>query len=164
MSQITIRQAEVEDVENLYELFSPVDQMHREAHPEIFKQAEYPADIKDYYRACIQDQGSMIIIAMEEHKVIGGVICSLETAAEIPILVPRTVACIENITVSPSYRKKGVGRLLVEAVQDWANQWNATAIELTVWEFNQDAAMFYNELGFIPYRRRMVKMLDDKIS
>lgn len=164
MSQITIRQAELEDVENLYVLFSPVDQMHREAHPEIFKQADYPEDIKDYYRACIRDQRSVIIMAMLENKVIGGVICSLETAPEIPILVPRTTACIENITVSHSYRKKGVGRMLVEAIQDWAYQWGATAIELKVWEFNQDAAMFYYELGFIPYRRRMVKMLDGKIS
>jgi len=160
MSEIMIRQAVLADIENLYALFSPVDQMHREAHPEIFKQADYPEEIKDYYRACIRDQSSVIIIAISNNKVIGGVVCSLETAPEVPILVPRTVACIENIAVSQSYRKKGVGRLLVEAVQEWASLRDATAIELTVWEFNQDAARFYNELGFQPYRRRMVKTLD----
>lgn len=160
MNEIRLRQAEADDIQTLYLLFSPVDQMHRDAHPEIFKQAEYPEDIKKYYRSCILDPDSTIIIAERENQMIGGVICSLETAPDIPILVPRKIACIENITVSLGFRNKGVGRLLIEAIQEWAEQRGASAIELTVWEFNRDAARFYERLGFQPFRRRMVKNLN----
>ena len=161
MNEICLRHAVVDDIEALYRLFSSVDQMHRDAHPEIFKQAEYPEDIKKYYRTCILDPDVTIIIAERKKQIIGGLICSLETSPSIPILVPRKIACIENITVSQAFRNKGIGRLLIEAIQEWAVQGGASAIELTVWEFNQAAARFYERLGFQPFRRRMVKNLND---
>lgn len=162
MNRIRIRNAVSKDVQALYALFSAVDQLHREAHPEIFKQAEFPEEIKEYYRSCIADPETIIIIAEDNHQIIGGLICNLETTHNIPIFVPRKYACIENITVSSSYRHQGVGKRLIQAAQKWASKRGANMIELTVWEFNQDAANFYQELGFKTYRRRMVKNINEE--
>ncbi len=161
MKRITIRHAVSEDIPGLYRLFSTVDQMHREAHPEIFKQVEFPDEIKEYYQSCITEPDASIILAEESNKIIGGLICTLKTTPNVPILVPRKYACIDNIAVSGPYQQHGVGRDLIETAQRWAFQRGASMVELSVWEFNQDAANFYQKLGFRTFRRRMVKDIDE---
>jgi ribosomal protein S18 acetylase RimI-like enzyme len=159
MNKIALREATIEDIDKIFEIFSPTDEMHRENHPEIFRQSHYPEQTKEYYRNSIISPYSTIIVAEADEVIIGAAVCSLETAAEIPILVPRKFACIENITVVEKYQKQGFGKYLIESAQQWATAKGAARIELTVWEFNQGAASFYHNLGFRTLHRRMVKDL-----
>jgi ribosomal protein S18 acetylase RimI-like enzyme len=47
-----------------------------------------------------------------------------------------------------SHRKQGVGRLLVDAVVDWARGHGATTVLLMVTSSNKPAIAFYERLGF----------------
>ncbi len=49
----------------------------------------------------------------------------------------------------------------METVHNWAVSKGATAIELMVFEFNQNAIAFYRDLGYDTLSRRMVKPLDN---
>jgi len=55
-----------------------------------------------------------------------------------------------SMWVDPSARRKGVGRLLIEAVCDRAREEGATAVVLEVAEGNDAAAELYRRCGFLP--------------
>jgi ribosomal protein S18 acetylase RimI-like enzyme len=97
--------------------------------------------------------------AEQGKNIIGALICTLHKTKDIPVLVSRIYACIENITVIKEHRRKGIGEALINYAQQWAKTNKAVSIELTVWEFNKGARDFYQKLGYQTSRRRMVKDL-----
>jgi len=159
MSHIQVRKANYSDIDTLYAIFSETDQMHQEAYPEIFRKIEDPIAAIEYYKDCIDESNALICIAEENDIVFGALICTLQHSPDIPVLMPRIYACIENITVQKTHRGQGIGSALIYFAQAWAMKKKAASMELTVWEFNNGAAEFYRHLGFSTYRCRMKKDL-----
>lgn len=60
------------------------------------------------------------------------------------------VSWLESMWVAPEARRTGVGRLLVDAVVDWARAAGATSLRLDVADDNLRAVRFYERLGFEP--------------
>ena len=59
-----------------------------------------------------------------------------------------TMAHLVSMWVAPTHRRAGVGRLLVNAVIDWANSRGAASLRLMVTSNNDAAQLFYERLGF----------------
>lgn len=53
-----------------------------------------------------------------------------------------------SMWTAPAYRRRGVGRLLVHAVLDWARLREARTLLLMVTSINEPAILFYQRLGF----------------
>ena len=53
-----------------------------------------------------------------------------------------------SMWVDPAYRRAGVGRLLIQALKDWARSRGLQALKLMVTSVNQGAIDFYDRLGF----------------
>jgi GNAT superfamily N-acetyltransferase len=53
-----------------------------------------------------------------------------------------------SMWVDPDERRQGVGRALIEAVEQWAATWGATSTVLWVFAANEPALRFYLRLGF----------------
>ncbi|WHE06010.1 GNAT family N-acetyltransferase [Thermoanaerobacterium thermosaccharolyticum] len=62
---------------------------------------------------------------------------------------------IDDLCVSSTHRRKGVGRMLFKYIVDYAKKLGTDTLELTVWEFNSDAIKFYDGLGMTTRNRRM---------
>jgi ribosomal protein S18 acetylase RimI-like enzyme len=60
-----------------------------------------------------------------------------------------------SMWVAASHRRRGVGRMLVDAVLDWARSRNARQLVLDVTTTNDAAIKFYESLGF--QRTGMIK-------
>ncbi len=60
----------------------------------------------------------------------------------------RTKTHLISMWTAPLHRKQGVGRLLVNAVLDWARSRNARMLHLMVTSNNESAIRFYDRLGF----------------
>jgi len=52
--------------------------------------------------------------------------------------------------VTPTHRRFGIGRKLVEEIVDWARLQGAGTLQLTVTSNNDPAIQFYKSLGFSP--------------
>jgi ribosomal protein S18 acetylase RimI-like enzyme len=76
--------------------------------------------------------------------------------------VPRRQAFVDSLAVKQEFRRRGVGRALMDHAHRWAIAKGAADIDLNVFEFNQPAIAFYQALGYETSRRRMVKDLDKK--
>lgn len=59
-----------------------------------------------------------------------------------------TRAHLISMWTAPTHRQRGVGKLLVNAVLDWAKTRNARALHLKVTSNNDSAMQFYKRLGF----------------
>jgi ribosomal protein S18 acetylase RimI-like enzyme len=53
-----------------------------------------------------------------------------------------------SMWTAPAYRQRGIGRLLVKQVADWAHLRNAHTLVLMVTSVNGTAMLFYERLGF----------------
>lgn len=55
---------------------------------------------------------------------------------------------IEGLYVDPDHRRRGIGRILVEHVLDWAEPREFVGIDLEAYQTNTPAAVLYRSLGF----------------
>lgn len=56
---------------------------------------------------------------------------------------------IEELYVTPRARRRGIGRLLVEQVLDWAEENGIRGIDLEAYRGNTPASILYRSLGFM---------------
>ncbi|SRR5579871_730612 len=59
-----------------------------------------------------------------------------------------TRAQLISMWTAPTHRQKGVGRMLVEQVMEWAKSRGVTVLTLMVTSVNPTAMKFYKQLGF----------------
>ncbi len=154
-----IRAAEPMDLDAVYAVFSLADTLHRQAHPEIFKEASDSADIKDYLLAGIQSEDAAVFVAEAQSGIMGAVIVSTRRTPEYSLLVQRTFVSVENLVVAEAFRQQGVGAALMERIHFWAKERGLNQIQLTVWDFNARALAFYSKLGYEILHHQMRKEL-----
>lgn len=159
MSTYPIREARPGDLEGVYATLSLADQMHRHAHPEIFREVERPAKVKEYLLTSIRAEDAVIFIAEDGGEIIGAILAWVHQPRDIPVLIPRGLVSVDNLVVAEPYRNQGVGQALMERVYLWAEARGLKQIQLTVWDFNQGAVEFYEKLGFEMLHHRMRKEL-----
>jgi len=157
--QFSIREATPEDYEGLCEVFAEVDAFHREALPQIFREPDRPARTEGFISSIISDEHAALFIAERDGQIVGLVRILIREAPDIPLMVPRRYAIIDNLAVAKPFRRSGVGRSLVGQAHQWALNQGITQVELNVWEFNKGAMAFYERLGYATARRRMWKSL-----
>lgn len=69
-------------------------------------------------------------------------------------LTDATECELENMAVNSSYRRSGLGRRLVEALQTWCREQHADQVHLEVRASNQAALELYAKMGFSAIGRR----------
>jgi diamine N-acetyltransferase len=163
MPDFIIRPAKRSDLDAIYAVFSLADTLHREAHPEIFQQADDPAEIKDFLLLAVQSDDAAVLVAELNEgtgsSIIGAIIAQVRQTPDIPMLVPRTYVSVDNLIVTEKYQHLGVGQTLMEKIQAWAQSLGLNSIHLTVWDFNQRALAFYEKLGYQMLHHHMRKEL-----
>ncbi|WP_175511315.1 GNAT family N-acetyltransferase [Collimonas sp. OK307] len=135
-----------------------VNLLHHEAWPTVFAPEAAPERDRDYWRACLLHDGALILIAEIDCQAAGMVTAQIseETGS---LVHPHKFCRIGSISVSTSHRGGGIGRSLMSGIEAWATSQGASDLRLTVWDFNQRAIAFYEELGYRTRSRLMWKPL-----
>jgi ribosomal protein S18 acetylase RimI-like enzyme len=154
---IKIREANQKDYKELDGIFAEGDEYHRKALPGIFQSAEGAARLEEFFSKIIKDEDQTLFVAEDENKIIGFVYVRIFDSPKIPIFVQRRYAEIDSLVVNNEYRRKGVGRALMEKAEVWIKDKGVGEIGLHVYEFNKEAIEFYEKLGYNTRSRRMYK-------
>ena len=157
--QIVIRQATVQDYDALCAIIDEVDSLHRDRMPHIFQKPPGPVRDREYILGLLADESVGLFVAEVEDQVAGFVHALVRDSPPWPILVPRRRAFVDSLAVWSRFRRRGVGRALMDQAHEWAIAKGAVDIELNVFEFNQSALAFYRALGYETSTRRMVRNL-----
>jgi ribosomal protein S18 acetylase RimI-like enzyme len=156
---IWIREAGEVDYEALERLFEIVDALHRDGLPHVFRAAQGPARSRAYLEELTAGEESAILIAEGDDGLVGFINVQMRESPDARIMVARRYAVVDALAVEEAARRRGVGRRLMCAAEDWARQRGAGTLELTVWEFNAAAIAFYEAMGYVTARRRLWKTL-----
>ena len=149
------------DCEQLCELSQQALEFHSEAHPEVFCDQGSTAFFKDYVSEILADENAAILCADHAGRIIGMAHVLVRESPDVPIMVRRRFAVLENVVVRKGFRHMGVGRALMESVHTWSLGKGVARVELNVWSFNQDAIALYEKLGYEVISSRMVKRLGE---
>jgi ribosomal protein S18 acetylase RimI-like enzyme len=156
---ITIREATERDYEALCEIIDQVDRIHQEALPARFKGSDGPPREREYIVNAVRSSDVGLFVAQKENQLAGLVHVVIRNVPDIPILVPRRYAVVENLAVRERHRRTGIGLALMESAEEWARAKGATSIELNVYAFNKVAHRFYRELGYEILSHRLTRAL-----
>jgi ribosomal protein S18 acetylase RimI-like enzyme len=155
----SIRKAVASDYVGLCSLFDEVDALHQESLPQIFQKPRGCVREQDYVLGLIAEEAVGLFVAQIGDRLVGLICVRIKESSKVPILVERRYAAVDSVVVTREYRRVGIGRALVEKAHEWAVAEGAASIELNVWEFNQGAIGFYEELGYETVSRKMSKQL-----
>ncbi|RYZ06656.1 MAG: GNAT family N-acetyltransferase [Myxococcales bacterium] len=160
-SSCTIRSAVPEDAASIAGLADELDQVHRVAHPELFR-ARQPEREHGWFLATLQDAATAVLVAERkegERAVVGFLrVRDTETPSR-GALAARRFGLIDELFVAVSSRREGIADDLLEAAEAWAVSRGLEALEVTVWDFNQPAQQLYDRWGFANLRRYLRKAL-----
>ena len=163
-TEIIIRQAAAEDYDALCAIIDEVDTLHRDRMPHIFQKPPGPVRDREYILGLLADENVGLFVAEIEGQVAGFVHALVRDTPPWPVLVPRRRAFIDSLAVGQEFRRRGIGRALMDQAHAWAAAKGAVDVELNVFEFNQPALAFYRTLGYETFTRRMVRNLQDADS
>lgn len=155
-----IRKAGPDDFPQLVFLFEEIDRLHREALPHIFRQPPVPFRTEAYLEKVLADDNALLLVAEAKDELAGLALVFAPEAKDIPLLVPRRTAFIDTLVVKETFRRRGIGRQLLEAVEKWSRTRGVDLLELNVWQFNKKARAFYQNTGFETASFRMWKRLE----
>lgn len=96
-----------------------------------------------YYQEALNDPECVTFVAEENGEAVGYI-----------ALAPKDLSYrkhkyieIDNMGVSPSYRGKGVGSMLIQKAKEWAKEKGYTRIFVTSYSGNESAIGFYKKNG-----------------
>lgn len=143
--EIIIRNAKIDDFEQVHSLIMQVHSLHVKERNDIYKEAN-PLTLEDYKAELLKDN-NIYLAAELENKVVGICFSNIREISNNRIMKDRRILHIEDICVDISKRRKGIGEKLYNAIIKKAKDNKVDSIELLVWGFNDDAIKFYEKLG-----------------
>ena len=149
---MNIRLATNNDVQTICTLFTDFFAYNAVQQPEYYIAAREDGK---YPSAVINSQIGDIIVAEIGQRIVGFVHVEEDTTLPYPSILSRKFACIVDFFVDEQHRKNGLGRLLLEEVNRWAQSRNLEYIELMVLENNDIGKNFYERENFATVSRTM---------
>jgi len=153
---VSIRKARKNDYDDIEKLKQEVHKLHVGERPDVYVECNNIMEVKEYQNM-LEDCSIRIVIAENEYcDILGYTITKIvEVGENNKVLKPRKVIYIDELCVSESVRRQGIGKKLTEDVIEYGRNINAESMELGVWEFNYNAIEFYESFGMKTRTRRM---------
>lgn len=152
-----IREAKIKDIEQIVIILEQISKIHYEKRPDIFKKKS-KNEIRKNTIEMLKDKKRKIIVAADDTlKIYGLIIYNIKEVKEHINLRDSKVLWIEELGVDESYRKNGIGKMLMKKVEEDAKILDCKRIELNCWDFNNNAISFYERFGMRTQRRIMEK-------
>lgn len=100
---------------------------------------------KDYFKKKFEDSNSLIFVAEKDSRIIGYILAFISTYSYRSI---NPICEIENMFIEEKYRKKGIGKMLIEKVREEAKTRNVKRLRVGAIVQNEQAIKFYMSQGF----------------
>jgi GNAT superfamily N-acetyltransferase len=155
-----IRTAVPDDYRGIATLLAEVDELHRVRLPWLFRSPTSEPRPPGFFEQLLNGDSSTILVA-DAGSIIGVATVLIRTAPEFPVFVQQTWGVLDNIAVSGTWRRRGVGTALLRAAETWARRQHEKWLELGVYELNHEARAFYAALGYLPVSTKLRKPLTE---
>ncbi len=156
-----VRAATASDDEAIRDLLHDSDAYHAEFLPDLWRVPPEPRFTRTELAELIANEEHCLLLVADHDGDVGGFIEASVRVPEGPEDVDQPWCGINNLAVRADWRRQGIGRTLVRAVEEWAQRKGLMQTRLEVYEFNAGARTLYEQLGYVTYSRRMRKSLTE---
>ncbi len=154
-----IRRAENKDAEKILDLLMQVLNIHAAIRPDVFIPDTTKYTESELYDMFKDDTRPVFVAVSDDDKVLGYAFCVLKKQPFSNNMVPFTSLFIDDLCVDESCRGMHIGQKLFDFVKDQAKALGCYEITLNVWEGNDAAKGFYENLGLKPKETQMEYIL-----
>ena len=140
-SELTVREAKLEDLPILLEFEQEIIKVERPFDPTIREGHVNYYDLKEYIEA---DYASVYVVEHQQRVISSGY--ALRKVAR-SYLDHENYAHLGFMYTVPDYRGKGINRLIIQALQNWARAHDLAEVRLTVYDENEGAIKAYEKVG-----------------
>ena len=134
-----IREATINDLNNgLLKVFIEGYRYHQNGRPDVF------ADLsdEDLKKDLIKQFENLSILVITDNDIIIGYLAYKIKEKHVKKLD------VDQLIITEKYRRKGLGKALMNEVKDIALKNDCDRIELNCWIFNEEAITMYEHIGF----------------
>lgn len=155
-----VRKVTKDDIHLVVSLNDTVQRIHAEEHPHIFKYPTDPSEMGLFFSQVVDRENDILLLAVTESgEAVGYVWAVVNCAPENPFKFERRIMYINQIAVAPTHRSLGVGRMLIQRIEEYARELKLHRIDLDSWMFNLEAHTFFEKLGFAKYSADFWKVI-----
>ena len=140
-----IRKASGNDIRRILELLHQVNMVHYRIRPDLFKPDTTKYDGQEL-QALLNDVQKPVFV-YDDGLVLGYAFCQITEIRDDLLLQDTKTLYIDDICVDEKARGKHVGKALFDYVRDYASSIGCRNITLNVWEGNEAAYCFYENMG-----------------
>lgn len=151
----TFRDATIEDAATINRLVDVVQALHAEALPKVFKPAEGAGFPPKAIARYLKNPGAFVALCLVDGEAAGYIGVTVKNRRQSGLHFAQKVFMLDQIAVDPAFRRKGIGRALIEHFRVRAKAAKADKIALEVWDFNAEAQAFFAACGFQAYKHAL---------
>lgn len=153
---IGIRKAKEEDFEEIKSLVIEINDIHAKVRPDLYDFTDDPITRNEFYEL-LRCRTNDVFIAIDlcNNKIVAYSILNIINNKCLLFTKNKYYGYIEEFCVKSNYKRRGIGKALFNYIKEYARELDLSSLQLTVWEFNEDARYFYESLGMITKNRRM---------
>lgn len=134
-----IREATTEDLnKGLLNVFIEGFRYHQNGRPDVYENLSDEELKKDLIK---QFENLSMIVVIDNDIIVGYLAYKIKEKHVKKLY-------IDQLVITEQYRKKGLGKMLINKIKDIALKNNCDRIELNCWIFNKDAMAMYEHIGF----------------
>lgn len=133
----------------LIHLLKQVGQVHHDIRPDIFPAGTQKYD-ENQLLEVLADKDRPIFVALNDNAVTGYCFCKIKRHEENACSVPRTEVYIDDLCVDENHRRMGLAKALYNHTLAYAKETGCNMVTLHVWNGNDGAIRFYEQMGMRP--------------
>jgi ribosomal protein S18 acetylase RimI-like enzyme len=160
---VTVRRATEEDLEAIGRLWQEMMDYHCTLDPNVFALAEDALSCwREWLDTILSEENRVVLVAEVDGKPVGYVHGTVGETP--PVYAQRKHGAIVEISVTASWRRRGVGGKLIAALFDWFRQRGLAEVRMGRSPRNPLATAFWRKMGFEPYMVQMRRELEERRS
>ena len=150
-----IRDASDHDLGCIADALVRVQNLHANAYPSIYRRFTRVEAVSHLSAALAKPQIT-IRVACDSTEIIGHYILATESTPESMFKHPQRFGHLHQIEVDPKYRRRGVGKCLLDDATVISAKLGLSRVVLDVWAFNAAARGLFDSAGFSAFGSKLV--------
>ncbi|WP_458125899.1 N-acetyltransferase family protein [Paenibacillus sp. Z3-2] len=146
------------DHELISRLNHEVQTLHATMYPEHFKAYDYDA-VNQFFRSIMTNANFQFYVLEQAENVLGYIWFEIKEYNETAFKKAYRSIYIHQLNILKEYKGKGLGKRLMDKVEEIAGLNHIKKIELDYWSRNDQAKGFYEKNGYTQYRELVYKDL-----
>lgn len=157
--QLKIRKATEKDYKAVNSLYYETYNLYYRNIPESYKETPKKILARGTFLNMIEDENARVLVAESDNQVVGTLYATIEKEEDDAVTHGYHRISIDEVSVCPDYRSKGIGSLLMKEIENWARENKICDLTTLVYAFNEKAINFYENNGYAPYSVKLNKKI-----